>query len=93
MGAKMKLMDGWQKFYKYWSVRLGALGAAVASVLIAFPDIALNAWAILPDDLKAFIPPNYMPLIGVAIFVLSMVAKFIPQPKLRAEIQNNDSAK
>lgn len=89
----MKLLDGWQKFYKFWSVRLGALGATIASILIAFPEIAINAWAILPADIKSFIPPNYMPLIGVAIFVLSMVAKFIKQPKLQAEIAKDDSAK
>lgn len=89
----MKLVDGWNKFYKYWSIRLGALGAAIVSVLVAFPDIALHAWAALPDDLKSVIPPNYMPLIGVGIFVMSMVAKFIPQNKLHSEIAANDRAK
>lgn len=86
----MKLIEGWQKFYKLWSIRLGALGAGVVSILVAFPDVALNAWAIMPADLKAFIPPNYMPLIGVGIFVMSMLVKFIPQNKLREEIKNNE---
>lgn len=90
MGTEMKLIEGWQKFYKLWSIRLGALGATIVSILVAFPDVALNAWALMPADLKAFIPPNYMPLIGVAIFVMSMVVKFIPQNKLRAEIKNNE---
>lgn len=93
MGAEMKLIEGWQKFYKFWSIRLGALGAVIVSVLVAFPDIALNAWVMLPADLKAFIPPNYMPLIGVGIFVLSMLAKFVPQKKLQTEIKNNEDAK
>lgn len=88
----MKLIEGWRKFYKYWSIQLGAAGVVVTSVLISSPTIAIEAWTALPSDLKSFIPPNYMPFIGVGIFVLSMIAKFIVQSKLHTGTTKNDNA-
>ena len=36
----------------------------------------------MPGDLKAVIPERYMPLIGVVIFVASLIARAIKQTKL-----------
>lgn len=88
MGAKMKLIQGWKKWHKFWSTRIGLAGTAVTTFLIANPDIANILWQNLPAEIKASIPPQYMPLIGVAIFVVSLVAKFVAQPKLQEQIKN-----
>ena len=79
---KLQLIEDWRNFWRFWSVRLGIVGSAVTAVLIAFPDVALSAWAMMPADLKAAIPERYMPLIGVVIFVASLVARAIKQTKL-----------
>ena len=79
---KLELIEDWRNFWRFWSVRLGIVGSAITGVLIAFPDVALSAWAMLPADLKAAIPERYMPLIGVVIFVASLVARAIKQTKL-----------
>ena len=79
---KLELIEDWRNFWRFWSVRLGIIGSAIAGVLIAFPDVALSAWAVMPGDLKAAIPERYMPLIGVVIFVASLVARAIKQTKL-----------
>ena len=79
---KIELIEDWRNFWRFWSVRLGIVGSAVTAVLIAFPDVALSAWAMMPGDLKAAIPERYMPLIGVVIFVASLVARAIKQTKL-----------
>ncbi len=80
---KPELIEDWRNFWRFWSVRLGIIGSAITGVLIAFPDAALAAWAILPHELKSSIPPQYMPLIGVVVFALSIVARLIRQDSLR----------
>lgn len=80
---KPELIEDWRNFWRFWSVRLGVIGSALTGYLVAFPDQALQAWAMLPADLKAYLPERYMPLVGVAIFVLSMIARVIKQSKLQ----------
>lgn len=79
---KLELIEDWRNFWRFWSVRLGIIGSAITGVLIAFPDVALSAWAMMPADLKSAIPERYMPLIGVVIFVASLIARAIKQTKL-----------
>ena len=79
---KLELIEDWRNFWRFWSVRLGIIGSAITGVLIAFPDVALSAWAMMPADLKSAIPEHYMPLIGVVIFVASLIARAIKQTKL-----------
>lgn len=87
---KPELIEDWRKCWRFWSVRLGVMGSAITAVLIAFPDVALSAWAMLPADLKAAIPERYMPLIGVGIFVASLIARAIKQTKLEPKGVEND---
>lgn len=79
----MKPIDNWRKWYRLWSIRLGAIGASLTTLLIASPDAVLYAWNLLPMDLRAAIPPQYVPLIGVFIFVMSMVARLVKQESLK----------
>ena len=85
---RIELIEDWRNFWRFWSVRLGVIGSAIAAVLIAFPDVALSAWAMMPGDLKAAIPERYMPLIGVVIFVASLIARAIKQSKLERNLKN-----
>ena len=88
---KLELIEDWRNFWRFWSVRLGIVGSAITGVLIAFPDVALSAWAMMPADLKSAIPEHYMPLIGVVIFVASLIARAIKQTKLEPkEGPNNE---
>lgn len=80
---KIRFVDDVRKFWRWWSIRLGLLGTTLTGILIAWPDAALQAWNLLPGELRATIPPKYMPLIGVGVFVLSMVARTIQQQKLQ----------
>lgn len=80
---KLELIEDWRNFWRFWSVRLGVIGSALTGYLVAFPDQALQAWAMLPADLKAYLPERYMPLVDVKIFVLSMIARVVKQSKLQ----------
>ena len=87
---KLELIEDWRNFWRFWSVRLGIIGSAITGVLIEFPDVALSAWAMMPADLKSAIPEHYMPLIGVVIFVASLIARAIKQTKLETKGVKND---
>lgn len=80
---KQILVDNWHTWHKRWSVWLGSLGAVATALLVALPDAAKMAWLAMPDDLRIAIPSAYMPLLGVGLFVLSMLAQLIRQQKLQ----------
>lgn len=71
--------------WKTFSLWLGIAGTTVTGYLITFPQQAIDMWNQLPPDIKSFIPPRYMPLIGVALYVVGMVSKFIAQKKLQEQ--------
>lgn len=79
---KAKIVDDWRLVWRKWSFRFTVIGTAITSFLVAFPDSALTAWAMLPAELKAVIPPKYMPFVGIAFYVLAMASKYAKQAKL-----------
>ena len=87
---KLELIEDWHNFWRFWSVRLGIIGSALTGFLVAFPDQALQVWAMLPADLKAYLPERYMPLVGVSIFVLSLIAHAVKQTKLQPKGAEDD---
>lgn len=76
----MKLIDGWRaQWLKFWSVRLNLIGNALLTLLLAFPDIARETWANLPDDLKALLPVQLAYWIPVLIFGAATFARLVRQ--------------
>lgn len=65
---KARLIDDWTKAWKYWSVQISILGAALSA-----------AWAALPADTRAMIPGAQW--IGLALFVMVLVTRLIQQKK------------
>lgn len=82
----MKLTQDAKVWWKLWSVRLQAIGLLVTGWLTAVPDAVLFAWNAMPPDMKAFLPPQYMPFIGLAILTLGILVRFIKQEKLSKEV-------
>lgn len=76
----------WRSLWKLWSVRLTLLGTALSSFFLAFPDAVLQAWMMLPPDLKQYLPQQWIQGVVVVIFVLSVIARLVPQPKVQAEV-------
>ena len=73
------LVRNWRKCHRFWSVRLAILGSIITSTLITIPEAALYVWNTFPQDLKDMIPQEYTPLIGVFIFVLSVIGRVVKQ--------------
>lgn len=84
---KLQLIPGWRSSWRFVSVQLSLFGTLVCGFLAAFPDAILYAWNLIPPDLKAMLPQRWVPLIGVALFVLATLARIIHQPKTQAKIE------
>lgn len=79
--------------WKTWSVWLIGAGTALGVYLAAVPDALVQAWLMLPPDLKAMLPVNVAQYISYALIALGVVSKFIRQPKLdqqRKELEKKD---
>ena len=69
--------------FKSWSVWLASIGTALGAFVQSFPDAALQAWAILPPDIKGYLPTNILGFISQAMIVLAVLAQFVRQTKLK----------
>lgn len=79
----IKPIDNIRNFFKFASVQLGIIGTTVTAFLIAMPGYALEIWAIMPIEFKSAVPPRFMPLIGVGIYVCAIIARGIKQNGLK----------
>lgn len=76
--------------FKTWSVWLASLGSAISAWVQSFPDSAMRAWQLLPPDVKAIIPQNYLGMIGAFMVAMAVIAQFIRQPALAEQRQQID---
>ncbi len=76
----MKLVDNWKESWRWWSIHLPAIGAAITGTLIVAPESILQAWTLLPADMRASLEA-YRGYIALAAFGLAIVARLIEQPK------------
>lgn len=86
-----RLVSNAREVWRHWSLRIGAIGAAFVAWFVTSPETAIAAWAMLPPDLKEHLPPYLVGYFGLAMFVVSLLAKFIKQRKLPSN--QNDEAK
>ena len=77
-----RLVCNVREVWKHWSLRLGAIGTAFVTWFISSPETAITAWAMLPDDLKGFMPPQIVGYFGSTMLFLALASKFIKQRKL-----------
>lgn len=85
--TKLELVAHWRTFYKLWSVRFNAMGVALLSGMLAFPQIVADAWAALPPEMKSLLPQQYVMWVPVFLMIVSMYARIVRQPKLIAKIE------
>lgn len=76
----MNLIENWRaQWLKFWSVRLNLLGNGLLALLLAFPEIAREVWANLPDDLKMLLPVRVAYWVPVVIFGAATFARLVRQ--------------
>ncbi|UXO93946.1 hypothetical protein Pan3_24 [Pseudanabaena phage Pan3] len=79
---KTRLIPDWRKAWRLWSVRLNALGLAILGWVTIDPVGVLYVWNLMPPQVRAMLPENFLTFAGLALFALSMLARIVRQPKL-----------
>lgn len=78
----MKLIDDCRHWWRLWSLRLNALGLAILGYVQFDPIGALAVWNMLPFEVRRVLPPNFLTIVGMVLFALSMLARLVRQPRL-----------
>lgn len=73
--------------FKAWSVWLASIGSMLSAWVQSFPQNALDAWNVLPPDIKSFLPQNYLGMIGAFMVAMGVIAQFVRQKKLNEQKQ------
>lgn len=76
----MKLITNWRQSWRWWSVRVSAIGAAIYAFLLVAPDQALAIWQALPADVQALIPNAKE--IGLVLTIAVLVARNVRQKEV-----------
>lgn len=68
----MKLIPNWRRAWRMFSVQAMTLAAALQ-----------GTWAMLPEDLKAALPPTLVPVVSIALLLAGVVGRLVDQPKVK----------
>ena len=68
----MKLIPNWRRSWRMFSVQAMALAAAIQ-----------GAWPLMPDDLKATLPPMLVHWVSIALLAAGIVGRLVDQPKVK----------
>lgn len=79
---KLKLIEGWKKAFKMWSILLSSLGAFVMGVFTMWPESAYIVWQSMPEDARSAIPQNMVSSIAMFLFLMSAIARLLKQKNL-----------
>lgn len=69
---KPRLIPNWRSAWRMFSVQAQALALAI-----------LGAWQVMPEDLKAAIPPGAVFWCAMALMAAGIVGRLVDQPKVR----------
>jgi len=68
----MKLIENWRKSWRMLSVQAMTAAAAIQ-----------GAWASVPEDMKASIPPGLVHWVTLSLLVLGIAGRLVDQPKVK----------
>ena len=67
----MKLIDNWKSAHRMLSVQAMALTAAI-----------LGAWPMIPEDLKAALPPHLVHWVSITLLVFGIAGRLVSQDSM-----------
>lgn len=85
---KDRLVPEARAWWKLWSIRLNAAGLALLAWVQLDPVSVLAVWNMMPPAVTRLVPASALTVIGMALFALSMIARFVRQPR----VHRNDAA-
>ncbi|MGH6659728.1 MAG: hypothetical protein ACREBP_01015 [Sphingomicrobium sp.] len=78
---KRHLVDNWRHAWRWWSLRFNALGLLILSFVSFDPVGALGVWNMMPPEVRAYLPHNFVLWVGGIFMFLSMLARVTKQKK------------
>lgn len=79
---KTRLVPEARAWWKLWSIRFNSAGLFILS-LAQFDHIGvLSIWNMMPPAVTRVLPPEFLTWVGMTLFGLGMLARFVKQPKL-----------
>lgn len=72
MPRKPTLIPQWRRAWRMFSVQAMSLAAAIQ-----------GTWTLLPEDMRASLPPALVHWASVALLLAGIVGRLIDQPKVR----------
>lgn len=75
----MKLVDNWKEGWKFLSNISNFLGIILLSILTDLPSHLVTSWSILPEEMKAAIPPEFVVWIAIIWFIVNIISRLIQQ--------------
>lgn len=82
---RARLVDECRDWWRWWSVRLNAIGLAIMGWLAFDPVSLLYVWNLLPRDVRNLLPDLPVTAIGAALFALALIARLVRQPKIEGK--------
>ena len=79
---RARLVPEARQFWRLWTIRLNAIGLALLSWAWFDPVSVLAVWNMMPVPVRNAVPPSALLLIGGVLFMLSMIARLVRQPKI-----------
>ena len=79
---KPELVPVAKNWWKWWSIRLAALGGLILTLFEFAPQWLAVVWAQLPSAMTATIPEVYLKYVAIALIPASMIARMVKQKKL-----------
>lgn len=87
----MEFVSHAKLLFKTWSVWLGSLGSVLSAWAQSFPSAAMQGWESLPEDVKSYLPHNYLGMFGAFMVAMAVIAQFIRQKGLVQQKENLQS--
>lgn len=87
----MRLIHNWRDGWRFWSVRLQALGLVLLGLVEAFPHVVYQAWAMLPPAMQERVDENIIRWAAYVTLAISIVARLIRQDKLHGKERVNET--
>ncbi len=84
--SKFKLIDNVDKWWKFWSIRFGILGATI----LAFPDTVYQVWLTIPPEVRPEFLTVHVDKLGMIMMIASVLSRVIKQPKLISEVEKEE---
>ena len=76
---RKRLVDDVDCMLHWWSLRFNAVALAILGFVSFDPAAALGAWNMMPGDVRAVVPHNFLVWIGGILVALSMLSRVVKQ--------------